>query len=285
MAEKTKKKREDLNLLDDFLMKLVASDETVGKEFARILLGILLQREVRPLTVIPQKEFTAAGPDRHGIRLDVYLEEPGAGIFDIEPDRNRGRGQRGSFPRRARFYHSRMDSASVKSGEQYSSLRDVCVIFITDYDPFGCGRMVYTIRNRCEEEPGLPYDDGALTLFLYTRGTVGSQPEELRELLRYMEDSRAGNAASPKLKQIHSMVSRVKQDAEMGDMYMHFDEIIAWEREEGIKTGREESRKEAARNLFLNGAGLDLVHASIPEIPLEELEKMYAEAEKEKTGD
>ena len=107
-----------------------------------------------------------------------------------------------------------------------------------------------------------------------------------------MEDSRAGNAASPKLKQIHSMVSRVKQDAEMGDMYMHFDEIMAWEREEGvregIKTGREESRKEAARNLFRNGAGLDLVHASIPEIPLEELEKMYTmytEEEKEKTGD
>ena len=141
MAEKTKKKLEDLNLLDDFLMKLVASDKTVGKEFARILLGILLQREVRPLTVIPQKEFTAAGPDRHGIRLDVYLDEPGAGIFDIEPDRNRGKGQRGSLPRRARFYHSKMDSASLKSGEQYSSLRDVCVIFITDYDPFGCGRL------------------------------------------------------------------------------------------------------------------------------------------------
>ena len=61
------------------------------------------------------------------------------------------------------------------------------MIFITTYDPFDRDRMVYTIRNCCVEEPDLPYEDGAETLFLYTKGTKGDPPQELRELLQYEE--------------------------------------------------------------------------------------------------
>lgn len=54
-------------------------------------------------------------------------------------------------------------------------------------------------------------------------------------------------------------------------------------REEGREQGREETRLETAGNFFKNGASLELVHASIPEIPLTELERIYREVtEKEK---
>ena len=34
-------------------------------------------------------------------------------------------------------------------------LKKVYVIFIMPFDPFGCDRMIYTIKNCCVEEPEL----------------------------------------------------------------------------------------------------------------------------------
>ncbi len=54
---------------------------------------------------------------------------------------------------------------------------------IMPFDPFGYDHMIYTIRNTCLEVPELPYDDGARTLFLYTKGKLGNPSNGLRELL------------------------------------------------------------------------------------------------------
>ena len=47
--------------------------------------------------------------------------------------------------------------------------------------------MIYTIRSKCDEVPSMPYDDGARTIFLYTKGTEGIPSEELENFLHYME--------------------------------------------------------------------------------------------------
>ena len=99
------------------------------------------------------------------------------------------------------------------------------VIFITTYDPFGLERMVYTVKNGCIEVPELPYEDGARTIFLYTKGTKGNPPEELRELLYYMEHTSKENAKTENLKRLHEMVTAVKRDGKVGLTYMKSFEI------------------------------------------------------------
>ena len=89
-----------------------------------------------------------------------------------------------------RKHHAKIDADSLASGEDYAQLKNVTVIFISPYDPFGLKRMIYTIKNTCVEEPDMPYEDGMQTLFLYTKGSKGNPPEELQRLLRYLEDSR-----------------------------------------------------------------------------------------------
>ena len=114
------------------------------------------------------------------------------------------------------------------------------MIFISDYDPFGQGRMVYTIKNGVIEEPDMPYDDGARTIFLYTKGTKGNPPKELRELLRYLGDSRWENATSKELQRLHRMVTEVKHDGKVGLAYMK-----SFERDKRLlEKGREEGREE-----------------------------------------
>ena len=75
--------------------------------------------------------------------------------------------------------------------------------------------MVYTIRNMCEEIPSLKYDDGARTIFLYTKGTEGNPPKEISQLLHYMEHTTTENAVNDSLKSIDQMVNTVKHDKEL----------------------------------------------------------------------
>ena len=255
----TRRKLEDLNLLDDFLFGSMVTYPEIGEKFVKELLKTIFGREFGKLTVIPQKVYYGTDTDMHGARLDVYLEEypsaeseGAAVVYDVEPDKNDDTEAVEALPRRVRFYHAKIDGDSLKSGESYQKLRNVIVILITPYDPFGMNRMVYTIRNMCEEVPSLPYDDGARTIFLYTKGTEGTPPEELRQLLHYMENTTEENASNDSLKNLNQMVNQVKHDREVSLNYMKVAEweemLIKQERnEEKANTDRERLRADAEK--------------------------------------
>lgn len=99
------------------------------------------------------------------------------------------------------------------------------------------------ISSKCEEIPDLPYDDGAKTLFLYTKGTEGNPPEELRKLLRYMEHSSAENADTQDLRELHEMVTEVKCDRKVGMTYMKAYELEQRLLRQGEKIGLERGEK------------------------------------------
>ena len=84
--------------------------------------------------------------------------------------------------------------------------------------------------------------------FLYTKGTKGDPPREIRELLRYMEDSTEENAGSEGLKTLHRMVTEVKRDGEVGFAYMKSFEreqrVREEARQEGLSEGLSEGRRE-----------------------------------------
>ena len=203
---------EDLNLVDNFLVNSLTSHQIYGEPAARCILECILGRKLGKIRVIPQHFMQGEDTDKHGIRMDVYLDEEDGELFDLEPDNNRGKGDVAALPKRARFYHAKLDAGSLKVGERYRALRNVVVIFITTYDPFSLDRVVYTVKNGCIEVPELPYEDGARTIFLYTQGTKGDPPESLRELLHYMEYSSKENAKTENIQRLHEMVTAVKKE-------------------------------------------------------------------------
>ena len=143
-----------------------------------------------------------------------------------------------AFPKRSRFYHAIIDSRSLKSGEDFGKLKQVYVIFICYYDLFGYDRVWDTIKNRCLEEPEMDYEDGAVTIVLYTRGTKGKKSEELRQFLNYMENTDQNNAVNDELKSIQRMVDAVKRDGEVSLRYMKSFEHDQLMYERGIEQGR-----------------------------------------------
>ena len=220
IEQAAKKRLREMNLLDDFLFGSVVSYPRIGERFVRILLKTIFGREFGRLSVTAQKAFYGADTGLHGARLDVYIEPEGEDpegnvtVYDMEPDQNDKAKDRRALPRRVRFYHGKITARSLNSGIGYDGLKDVVVIMILPYDPFGLNRMMYTVKNKCVEVPGMEYEDGASTLFLYTGGTKGVPNEALKQLLHYMEKTTSANAVNDDLREVHKMVEIIKIDPE-----------------------------------------------------------------------
>lgn len=160
------------------------------------------------------------------------------------------------LPKRMRYYHGLIDSHLLDSGKTYDTLPSVFIITILPYDPFGQNRMVYTIKNCCVEVPELPYDDGAVKIFLYTKGTEGNPGKELRDMLKYIEETTEQNITNPDIAAIHEAVSQAKQSREVGINYMkswEWEDMIRKEATaEGLAEGREEGSANAKRIIIRN---------------------------------
>lgn len=233
-----------MNLLDDFLFGSVVTYPEIGQVFVKELLRIIFDREFNHLSVTAQKIFYGADPDLHGARLDVYLEPEieesftgTATVYDMEPDQNDSAANIEGLPRRVRFYHGKIAMGNLKSGRDYNNLKNAVIIMIMPYDPFGLGHMVYTVKNTCLEVPEMKYEDGASTLFLYTRGENDSPDERLKQLLHYMEVSTYENAVNDDLRRIHEMTETVKRDPETSIKYLRLLEKLNQSKKEGELKG------------------------------------------------
>ena len=248
-----RRKLEELNLLDDFLFNAMLAYPDTGEAFIRKLLETLFDRKFPHLKIRAQESFAGVNTDLRGARLDVYIEEDGSvqingdeipTVYDVEPDHNHKSAEIKAFPKRARFYHAMIDRRSLKAGEDFGKMKKVYVIFICDYDPFGYDRVLYTIKNRCLEEPTMPYEDDAETWVLYTRGKKGNISESLRQLLSYMENTNQNNAINEDLRDIQQMVDQVKRDGEVSLRYMKWFEHDQMMYEQGRKEEQENTERE-----------------------------------------
>lgn len=244
-----KRTLEELNVLDDFLFNALASDGEVGVPFCQTLLSILLQRNVGRIRIVAQHVIPALTPEHRGIRMDVKVEEFEDGkdgeeesvlnIYDLEPHLQREE----NLARHNRFYQAKIDSRYMSSGEDdFSRLPNLYVITLTNFDPFGQNYMMYTIQNGCRELPDLEYDDGVRFIYFYTGGEKGGSPE-LRELLRYLQNSTEQNVTNETIRKIHGFVSQVKVLPEVKQEYMTFEHFVAMKeraaaREAAIETER-----------------------------------------------
>ena len=103
--------------------------------------------------------------------------------------------------------------------------------------------MVYTVKNQCVEAPDMEYEDGIRRIYLYTKGTEGNPSQELRDMLKYMENSIAENVTNADIQAIHEQVDAVKRDKEVGVQYMKSWEREMLIREEGKEAGKQEERQ------------------------------------------
>lgn len=259
----TFRKLEDLNLIDNFLFQEMLSQEEDGEAFARILLSTILGKTIRKVKITPQKNILGIDTNKHGIRLDAYIEdvsdEPAdesksnladaeviRNLYDIEPNITY---EKTSLPKRMRYYHGLIDTQLLSSGAGYETLPNVVIIVILPYDPFGLDRMVYTIQNQCMEDNTISYNDGAKKIFLYTKGTEGNPSKSLKNMLKYIEKTTDSNITNQDIAFIHNLVNKVKHKKEVGINYMKSWEVEEMARKTGLQQGMQEGLREGCNKV------------------------------------
>ena len=246
-----KKHLKDLNIIDNFLFNelMLQEDKEQAKEFARLVLEPIIKKKIGKLEIEGQKIIQGIDTGKRGIQMDAYIKvyENSAGeemadvsissipiIYDLEPNKIVG-----SEEKRARLYHSIIDANITKSNSKYDELYDVYVILLLPYDPFGLSRMMYTIRQQCIEEPAMPYNDGATTIFLNAYGTKDIPSKKLSDMLKYLVDSSEDNAVNPELIKLHNMTKVIKDNSMIEVKYMQSWEEKEYYKQQGIKIGLE----------------------------------------------
>ena len=267
---------QELNLLDGFLFYELAGSREYGETFCRIILERILGRPLKKIRVSVEKTLLGMEPEQHGIRIDAEVMEEDGDIYDLEPNLY----EMDDPARRSRYYHSLITTRNFEKGEEYRDLREVYVIFILPYDPFGLGRMVYTMKSGCKEVPELPYEDGQYTIFLYTKGKDESG-QSLADLLQYMEDSREENATDEVLRILSRMVETVKRDREVGAKYMRMElhdlDVKNAARKEALEEGRQEGRIEGRKAGMRAAAAICRKVGLSEEAAAEQLREEYPE--------
>ena len=234
----------DLNLTDRFLFDEVMED----KQTHRDVLEIIFQREIPLLEENGTEKELRVSPLSRSIRMDVFAVDEEDKVYNTEMQQKK----RNDLAKRSRYYQSMIDTSLLEPGiPSYNLLKDSYIIMITPFDLFGYGKYQYTFVPICQEEPGCILEDGAVRIFLNTRGTNPEEvPQELVDLLHYLEhttDEEAEKTDSQRIRRIHSHVCKVKSSEEIGVKYMQAWEEKYYEREEGreegIKEGMERGRK------------------------------------------
>lgn len=249
MEQKKPKALKDLNLLDHFLFSEVMEDPGA----CRAVLEIILEREIHLKENVQSEKELRTLPAFRGIRMDVWGQDEENCIYNAEMQGTNKK----NHPRRSRYYQSTLDVRLLEPGViDFNQLNNVYLIMIAPFDLFGQNRCTYTFRMRCDQDPGLSLDDGAVRMFLYTRGEPGpGESDELQEFLRYVEHSdeqSAGQLASPRMRRLHERVLSVKQNEGIEVKYMQLWEEKIMEREDGRAEGLSEGAERVSRlNLLL----------------------------------
>ena len=191
---------DDLTLFDDNLMSRVFDNNIEATE---LLLRIILDKNIKVISVVGQDEMKNHDVNGRNITLDVHAIDEDGKEINIEVQGN----SEGAHVKRARFHSSMMDSRMLKAGQEFKELKDSHVIFIYKRDKFRKGLPMYHV-DRYVEETEEPFGDGSH--IIYVNGSYNGN-DEVGQLMR---DFRQSNSKNIHYKELARGVEHYKETKE-----------------------------------------------------------------------
>lgn len=233
------KRLQDLTIKDNFMFGAVMSIEENCIAFLEMVLGFPIEK-----VVVSKERSMIYHPEYRGVRLDIYARDEKHTHYNVEMQARR----QADLGKRSRYYHSQIDVECLEKGLPYEELPNTFVIFICDFDPFGCGLYYYSFQNECQEDTRAKLCDGNKTIFLSKKGKNKEQmPQSLVKFLKFVEADLAESEEDfddELVRQFQTSIRKIKTSREMGERYMLFEELLKEERQEGLAQGRQENARE-----------------------------------------
>ena len=147
-----------VTLMDDRFMTAVLGNSKNGTQAViRVLMGM---DDIRVESVTPQS--TLANLSGHSVRLDILAVDALGTRFDIEVQRD----ARGASLLRARYYSSMLDASQTIQNQDYDTLHDTRVIFLTQEDVLGLNQQCYRIVRMISGDQPVPFADGEQIIYV-----------------------------------------------------------------------------------------------------------------------
>lgn len=249
---------EKLNLTNRFLFDEVLDDP----ETHQAVLNIIFGRQAPVLELNQTEKEKRLSPLIRSIRMDVYAEDEDGTVYNTEMQGEK----KTDLAKRSRYYQALIDTGLLQPGiPDYNQLNDSYIIMINTFDMFGYGKYIYTFDSRCREVPDCILKDGAVRIFINTKGTNHEDiSEEFRIFLQYLEDTRSEvlqNVSSVNLKKLHERVCEVKASEKVGVKYMQAWEEVYYAKQDG----REELLIEQIKKKLAKGKTVEQISEELEE--------------------
>lgn len=185
-------------LMDDDFMNACLEDNIEGVE---LILRIVLDKpDISVKQVRTQKVMkNLLGRD---IWLDIDAFDASGKEYDIEVQR----ADKGADRKRARYHSSILDAHLLRPGEDFSSLPDTYIIFITENDVIGGNLPIYTIERQITNLDE-PFHDGEHIIYVN-----GEDKDGATELGKLMHDFFCTDPNDMNFKQLADKVRYFKED-------------------------------------------------------------------------
>lgn len=238
--------------IDDTFFEVLAQEPKVCEE---ILRTILEDPGLEVLEVMTQKSIR----NLHGrsVRLDALCRTGAGEMANIEVQRS----DNDSHLKRVRYHAACITAGVTDPGEKFENIPTVYAVYISEFDPFGFGLTAYHIDNVIREN-GTGVDDGFHRVFVNTKIDDGT------DIARLMKCFLQEEVDDPRFPRISERVAILKHSK--GGI-----QVMCEIMEEYAKEYAKESDKKTVRQLFENGASLELVRAGFASLTEEELAEIF----------
>ena len=220
-----------LRLIDDEFMCVCFEDNIPGTE---LMLKVILNRELRVSQVKTQVELKNLYGRR--VKLDIHAKDEIGAEYNIEIQRE----SKGAGAKRARYHSSLLDANNLAVGEDFDSLPETYVIFITERDVLKLRKPIYFIeRTIVNTAESIFFNDGSHIVY------VNGEIKDDTPLGQLMHDFYCENPNDMNYSELAERVRYFKQEGkEHKSMSPITQEFLAQMRELMIDDIRDEMRDE-----------------------------------------
>jgi len=214
--------RRTVTLLDDEFMSIVFDNNIPCVEE---MLKIILKRDdLIVKSARTQRDFQ--GFER-SVTLDVFAVDSAKTNYNIEFQNT----NEGADFRRARFHGGMIDVHSLKPGQPFKDLPECYVIFITQHDVIGYGKMIYTMHRYIDGDLQ-PFDDGSHIIYVNA-----SAKDDGSQLWKLIHDLQCPDPDKMFLPRLRARVSFLKGQ-EKGDKIMssYFKNLVEKDRKNTLES-------------------------------------------------
>ena len=244
MAKKQEieKKWESLTIQNNFVFGKVMES---NPDLCRRLLEKILKVRIKEISYPEREKTIEMRSDSKGIRIDVYVEDKNKNrSFDIEMQV----ANNDVLEDRMRYYQDLIDMDKLQKGEKkYRKLGETYIIFICPFDYLKDKRHIYTIRERCEENPELKWRNKVTKIVLNAMGEKEDVSADVKAFLDYVAGQQVNNKF---VEELDETVKQVKTSEKWRLEYVTYELALQEREEQGEERGRKEERLQSIRNLM-----------------------------------